>query len=480
MNAVAMAIIPIYLSLIVLIIVYTGRRVKSFKDYAMAGHQLPWYVVSGTILATFIGGGTMLGFVGSYYSYGLQWFWMCLGTSLSHLFMAYYLAQRIRRFNLYTIADIFYKRYGESTKRIAGVINAIVGVAVGFAMLAGFAAILNGYVGIPTDISMLIGVILFAATATMGGLVGVAYTDAIQVILILAGAIVVGITSFVKAGGVAGISTLPPNLLNPGSGNIPWFSYIATIIASVGVGLADQATIFQRVNATQTPRAARKATIVFAWSCFGVFLLMGVMGLSARVIAGAGIEENNVVAELLKHINPVFAALYAAAVIAAVLTTANSMYLSASMTFSRDLLQAVKPEISDKTMLRVSKIFVWIMAIISFFVIRFQPSIMRWIMLGYTCVSCMIVPLYGGLLSKKATPASGFWSLVLSIASVILWELTGKPLGIDSMYVALAVGILAFAVGFGSKTKSSKEQLDMVELFKARQEKDETDAAMIR
>jgi SSS family solute:Na+ symporter len=478
MDIFAVVIIPVYLAAIVAIIVYTGRRVKTFKDYALASNQLPWYVVSGTILATFIGGGTMLGFVGSYYHYGVQWFWMCLGTSLSHLFMAYYLAQRVRRFNLYTIADIFYKRYGESTKRISGVINAIVGVAVGFAMTASFAAIFSGYVGIPREIAIIIGAVLFAATATLGGLIGVAYTDAIQCLLILAGALVVGIVSFVKAGGFAGIATIPPNLLNFGSGNIPWFSFFATIIASVGVGLADQATIFQRVNATKTPQAARKATIVFAWSCFGVFIFMGIMGLSGRVLLGEGVDENIVVAELLKLINPVFSGLYAAAVIAAVLTTANSMYLSASMSFSRDIVQSVKPDLSDKAMLIISKLFVWIMAGISFFVIRFQPSIMRYIMLGYTCVSCMIVPLYGGLLSKKATPASGFWSLTLSIAAVLIWELAGKPFGIDSMYVALAIGIIAFLAGFGRKVKSTEEQLSMVDIFKARQQKDEVDTAI--
>jgi SSS family solute:Na+ symporter len=477
MNIFAMVIIPIYLTAVVLIIVYTGRKVKTFKAYALASNQLPWYVVSGTILATFIGGGTMLGFVGSYYHYGVQWFWMCLGTSLSHLFMAYYLAQRVRRFNLYTIADIFYKRYGESTKRISGVINTIIGVAVGFAMTASFSAIFSGYVGIPREITIIIGAVLFAATATLGGLVGVAYTDAIQCVLILAGALVVAAVSFVKAGGVTGILTIPPNLLNFGSGNIPWFSFIATIIASVGVGLADQATIFQRVNATKTPRAARKATIVFAWLCFGVFILMGIMGLSARALLGEGVDENNVVAELLKLINPVFSGLYAAAVIAAVLTTANSMYLSASMSFSRDIVQSIKPDVSDKAMLIISKIFVWIMALFSFFVIRYQPSIMRYIMLGYTCVSCMIVPLYGGLLSKRATPASGFWSLTLSIAAVLIWELTGKPLGVDSMYVALAAGIIAFLAGFGRKAKSTDEQLEMVDIFKAKQQKDEIDTA---
>jgi hypothetical protein len=58
--------------------------------------------------------------------------------------------------------------------------------------------------------------------------------------------------------------------------------------------------------------------------------------------------------------------------------------------------------------------------------------------------------------------------------------MTGKPLGIDSMYAALAAGIIAFIAGFGSKNKSSDEQLNMVDIFKAKQEKDEIDMADIK
>jgi SSS family solute:Na+ symporter len=465
-NITALIIVTLYLIFVSGMIIWSGRKIKTFHDYALAGNRLPWYVISLTMLVTFIGGGTMLGFVGSYYTHGLQWFWMCLSTSVAFLFLGYFIAERIRRFKLYTLADIFQIRYGENAKRISGVITCIVGVAVGFAMLSGFAAMVNGYLGINMDIAMLLGVFLFAFTATMGGLIGNALVDAWSSIIIFGGAIIVSIFAFTQAGGVAGISTLPHNLLDLSAGNIPWVFYIGTIISSAGVALADQATIFQRVNAADSPRSARRAAIWFAWSCLGVFMLMGVIGLSARVILGPGIASRNVVAELLRTMNPVIAAIYVAAVISAVLTTANSLYLSASMTFARDIVQAVKPSISDRQMVIIARLFVWVMAGISFFVIRFNPGIMRWIMLGYTAVSCLIIPLYGGLLFKRATPASGFYSLTLSIVGVLAWELAGNPGGYPSIYVAMILGTIGFVAGFSSKTKSSPEQEAMVDTFK--------------
>lgn len=78
----------------------------------------------------------------------------------------------------------------------------------------------------------------------------------------------------------------------------------------------------------------------------------------------------------------------------------------------------------------------------------------------------MIIPLYGGLLYKKATPASGQYSLLFDIISVLVWEISGLPFGINSMYIALVAGTLGFLLGLTSKTKSAPKQIAMVDLFK--------------
>lgn len=62
-------------------------------------------------------------------------------------------------------------------------------------------------------------------------------------------------------------------------------------------------------------------------------------------------------AELLKQVHPLIGVLYASAIIAAVVTTANAMYLSASMTFSRDLVTLIVPKLSDSQMLLASRLF---------------------------------------------------------------------------------------------------------------------------
>ena len=192
------------------------------------------------------------------------------------------------------------------------------------------------------------------------------------------------------------------------------------------------------------------------------------MGLSARVVMGDNIGENQVFAELIHWAPPAVGMVFIIAVIAAVLTTANSMYLSASMTFSHDLLRQFVPKITDRGMIVGSRIFVWVMAAVSYIVVTYQPNIMKWILIGYASMTCLVLPLYGGLVTKKATPASGKWSLALSIGGVLVWEGLGSPWDINSVFIAVILGLVGFIAGFFVKKGVTEEQLELVDHFLAK------------
>lgn len=459
---------PVYLLVMILLILYNGRKVKTFHEFALAGGNLPWPVICGTIVATSIGGGSMMGYVGAFYQYGIMYFWLVLGSLASQIILILFLSERIKRLNIYTIADIFEIRYGKKAKLISGIINMFVGIAVGCGMLASFMSLLNYYVGIPQTAAGLLGVVTFGVIITMGGFTGAAVTDTIQTVVILGGALTVSATAFLQAGGGPGLSKLPEELLDMGGANLPPLMFWGMVASAFFVNFADQASMFQRINAARTPKDAKKALIsssILVALCMGLVL---VMGLSARVIMGEGIAENQVISELLKGMNPVVAVLYASSILAAVITTANAMYLSASMTFSRDLVTLIKPDMTDRQMIGVSRMFVWAAAALSFLVVCYQPGIMKWILIGYSCITCLVLPLYGGLLTKKATPASGVWSLSLSITGVIIWEILGSPWEINSVFVSLVLGSVGFYLGFLNKSGVEEKQLELVEHFRGK------------
>lgn len=101
MNRLAAVIIPSYIILMVIIMMIVGRKSKStMKEYALGGGGLPWFVTAGTIVASLVGGGTMIGYVGSYYQYGMQWVWLGFGLSVAILFIAFVTGPRIKNLEL--------------------------------------------------------------------------------------------------------------------------------------------------------------------------------------------------------------------------------------------------------------------------------------------------------------------------------------------------------------------------------------------
>lgn len=121
------------------------------------------------------------------------------------------------------------------------------------------------------------------------------------------------------------------------------------------------------------------------------------------------------------------AALYAAAIVAAVLTSANAMLISSSVVFSNDFYKALHPNVSDKSLVRVSKLYIFASCMVGYVLVRFIPGVISYIMLTYTISTCLVVALYGGLLFKAPTPMSGILSLTFSIVSALTWEVMKTP-----------------------------------------------------
>lgn len=467
MTNLSMIIIPVYLVIITLIIVFIGKNVKTYKDFAIGGGKLPWYVVSGTILATSIGGGTLIGYVGSYYSLGMQWLWMALGLCVANMIMALFMAGRVNSLGQYTLPDILKLRYGKNT-RIAGAIIVLLGeFAVVCAMLASFGAMLSSYLGLSFNISIILGAILFIVTATLGGLVGVAYTDAIQSILIVAGVIIVGALTFIKAGGFVGFSALDPNFTSLFAQNAPHSMMVGNVLSVFFLAFVSQSIFFQRVNACASPRDAKKAVLfssIMIFICMGFFISS--MGIGGRILLGSGLKGNEVLGALLSKMPPVIASLYAAAIIAAVLTTANSLLLSTSMNVSRDIFQEINKDIADNKLMSISKLYIVVATVIAFVVVKFNPSVIKWIMIAYTLNACLFIPMYCGLFWKKPGQTAGLLSISISGIGTVAWELAGSPFGIHSVFIGIGLGIVGLIIGILIGSKPTEEQLEVVDIFK--------------
>lgn len=449
MNYLAAIIIPLYLLLTVGLMAFIGRGTKgNLKDYTLGGKALPWYVTSGSMIASLIGGGTLMGYVGYYYQFGIEWGWMGVGCGLTLLFMGLKIAPRIKKLNLNSVAEIFAMRYDSKTRIVASILIMIGDFAVFCAMISSFATLLSGYVGLSHTAAMVLAIVVFILSTFLGGFKGIAYTDLIQSILILVGVVAVGVFAFFKAGAVEGFATLPEGMLNPFSGNIPGFTMVGNVIALVGMFFVSQSTVIQKVNASRSPKDAKKAMIMFAVSTgFAMLVFIGSMGLSSRVIFGDGItNSDDVIVHLLGAVPPLLGAIYAAAIVAAVLTTANAMLMSSGLCFANDIIGIMKPNMPEKKKVLVTRTYIVLASVVGYILVEYIPSIITWIMLAYTIQNAMILPMYAGLMSKRISSRTGFLSLLISGIAILIWELTGEPMGIHPIFVGLAASIVVLIV----------------------------------
>lgn len=474
MKTTVIAIVLVYLVAIVAIIMLTGRKVKTYYDFALGGGSIPWWVVTGTMFASTVGGATMIGYVGSYKTIGLQWAWVpFISFFVGSLVIGFLLAGRLKKLNQYTTADIFKLRYGKGARLIAAALNCLGEMAVVASMMASFATMANGYLGIDYMTCMVIAIVIFFVTAAAGGLKGVAYTDTLQGLVIFITVFIVAIISMGRLGENGGFAAIEPHLLNPFASNSPWMNMLGTIVSGGLMGAVMQSLFIQRINACSSAAEAKKAAIANAILC-GVFMVgfISVIGLSASTYLPADVTGNNVITEILATMPDILAAFYTAAILAAVLTTANSLLLSCSMTFVRDFVGGIK-ELNDKQSLVMSRAFILAIDLLAFVVIQYMDGVLSWILITYTILATLFVPMYGGLLFKQMTPASGVLGLALGGGIAVVWEvlkmfslLPASLAAIHSIFPGIVLGIVGLLLGTLSKNKSTPEQLRVVDCFR--------------
>jgi SSS family solute:Na+ symporter len=471
-NTLAAIVIPAYILSIMVSLFLIGRKVKNYKDFALGGGTLPWYVVAASATAATIGGGTIIGYVGSYYNFGMQWAWMGICATCTSLYVGLFIAQRVRKLNQYTVPDMFALRYGDGTRMITAVLIIMGDFAVFCASLASFSAVLSGYVGLSAGASLLISAIIFMICANLGGMKGLAWTDLIQTILILGGILLVGAIAFFSAGGFKGISSLGSNMTSLFAANIPVSKMVGNIVALCCMTFVSQSLVMQKINSAKNPEHAKKAFIASSIAVgIAIVFCISSMGLSSKVLFGEGLRADNVITTLLNSMPPVIAAIYCAAIVAAILTTGNAMLISSSMNLSVDIVKRFNKNIDDKKLMLCGRIYILAAGILGYVLVKFRPDVISWIILCYTIQSCLIVPLYGGLLFKKPNNASGTCSLLFAGLSMLIWEMLKQPFGIHSAYIAIGTGIIGIFFGLViSKKQATAEQIAAVDAFRNNQE----------
>lgn len=444
-----LAAVVIYLILMLLIGVYFAKNsVKNSDDFMVAGRSLPLFVVMGTLLATFVGSGTVVGGASFIYQYGPFAAIFNLSGGIVGAIILYFIAGKIRQVEIYTVPELLERRFGKGALYISSIIIIFAFIGITAYQFTGGAYVLQLTTGIPLEIGAIIICALVIFLTVSGGLFSVAYTDALSAVLIILG-FIIGLPFALNAvGGFEGLAVSLPEVNKSWNGGLTFPQLIGYFLPLFLLVLGDQ-NMYQRFSAAKDPDVARKSTIGFIVGCIFVISLTIMLATTSIVLFPEIAPDTAILSLAIDGVPMVIGLLILCAAVAFIITTATSYLLSASGNIIRDLIQrSSKNEFSESKLLWLNRIIVVVLGVLAYVLGQFFPSVLAIQMYSYTMYGASLTPaILATVMWKGATKAGVLSSMIVGGFATMLWEIgLDRPLGWNSVLFALPLSVLTLII----------------------------------
>lgn len=443
------------------------RKTKNTEDYFLAGRNLGWFVIGASIFASNIGSEHVVGLAGAgaggkmpLLIYELH-AWLVL--TLGWVFLPFYL-----RSGVFTMPEFLEKRFSSGTRWFLSVFSllAYILTKVSVTVYAG-GIVISSLLHIDFWTGALVTVIITGIYTVLGGMRAVAYTEAIQTVILVIGAATLTFVGVQAAGGWGEVkANLEPGYLNmwrPNSDeNFPWLPLVITSsIVGTWYWCTDQ-YIVQRVLAAKNIQQGRRGTI------FGgllkllpvfLFLIPGVVALALKNKGELSWDTpDQAFASLLMNKMPVgLRGLVAAGLLAALMSSLASVFNSCSTLFTIDIYKKLRPHETEQKLLRIGRVattvvvilgILWIpiMQNISGVLYEYLQSVQAYIAPPITAV--FLLGIFSKRINSKGANITLIVGLVVAIARIVL-ELSRNSLEPGSFLHSIATAnFLTFAAWF--------------------------------
>ena len=321
---------------------WVSRRIRTESDYLLGGRSLGYWLATFSIFATWFGAETVVGSGGTTYREGVSLASAePFGYGLCLILMGLVFAGPLWRRQLTTLADLFRTRYSVPVERFAAAILIPGSLLWAAAQIRAFGHVLTTTSGLGGATAVTLAALVCILYTVAGGLLADAMTDLIQGTLLALGLVVLFVAVLVHLGGIEGALAAvaaSPRVVAPGAGHASLFETLeAWAIPVCGSVVATE--LVARVIATRTPRIARRSSLIAGV----MYVLIGAIPVFVGVTA-AGLVPDLADAEqflpaVAQRLLPGVAyAIFAGALISAILSTVDSTLLVSSGLLSHNLI----------------------------------------------------------------------------------------------------------------------------------------------
>lgn len=461
-------LIAISLYLLVLVImgfVLTRKKVKTADDMVTGGHRIPFIILVGSLLATWCGGGGITGSAGAVYTGGPWVGAIVFSAPPIGIILLYFIAGKVRKSNKVTVPEILGARYGESAGILSCLCVMLAYVGVLATQLKAAADILvmlcaNSGFQVSHSAALLICTAIIAVITVGGGLVSVAYSDAISA-LIMIGGFFLAIPFLMKIAATQG-AVLPPEKTTI-TGGKSVIELLGLFLPGIALMLGDQ-NMLQRFASAKDSNEAKKSNIgMFIGEMLVIVSIILFVTQAAKLYPSLEIPSNVIFQTSIDYLPLAFGALVMCACMAFIVTTADSYLLSAATNFSNDIYSKyIRKEATDKQKIMVLRVTILVLSLLAIALTLYFPTVLALQMTAYTMYGAAITPaILFALFSKKVTPAGGIAGIIAGGVVTILWTLLGSPYGIQCAIVAVPASVLAILlVSALTRCNDPKRSLD--------------------
>jgi len=331
--------------------VWAKSRVASSKDFLVGGRQLGPWVAGLSYAASTSSAWALLGFTGFVYAIGLSALWIVpgiwIGYAVVWLVMGPRLFSESHEQDHVTPTDFVLGKGGGKMRTLAAMLaSLLISVCFIFYIAAQFDAAGKAFIEhYPIDLTqaVIIGAAIILIYSLIGGFWAVSLTDMVQALVMIIVAVMLGIAAVVELDGVGAMLALlsdvaPPEYLRI-SGQYAGLLLFGFIAGTLGItlGAFGQPQLLVRLMAVKDEPSRRKGfVIVLVWGVF-IYIALSFLGLAGRALFPAMPDGEALLYTAAEALLPtVLAGIAIAATLSAVMSTADSILLSASAAIAHD------------------------------------------------------------------------------------------------------------------------------------------------
>ena len=441
----------VYLGSIVCIGLIAFQRTKNISDYLLGGRKLGPVVTALSVGASDMSGWLLLGLPGAIYVNGFGEVWLAIGLLIGAYINWKVVARPLRVFTVHvgdslTLPDYLERRFCDETRMLrllASAVTLLFFIFYTASGLVGGAILFENSFGVSYETALLAGGFIIVSYTFVGGFLAVAWTDAIQALL-MAGALIAvpSIVVFANAD-VAGSRVVFGHIDSfLGLGFIGVLSLLAW-----GLGYPGQPHVLARFMAIEDPKklvSARRYAMSWMVLVLTGSILTGLMGVSYFVDEPLQNPETVFIALSNRLFNPWMAGIITAAILSAIMSTVDSQLLVASSVISQDFYRVFfRPEASEKELLGVSRMAVGFIATFAIWIASNKDSkVLDLVSYAWAGFGASFGPvILFSLFSRRMTSSAALLGMSAGALFVLVWgRLTG---GIFDLYELLPAFLFA-------------------------------------